>query len=415
MEEDFVDQSENNYLLALDVHDDSLNTINSNQNDNAAQVSFACVDLSSGEFHMDACSQEDLPHKLAFLQPKEILLSPKFRERVPIDVSKVARDSLLTQEVDSAFRSELAIEYLANMFGIQEPNDALTRRKVTEYLLPKEVPLCSLKAAGALLHYVVRSHSGVLPLLDRPSRYDKDVMAIDFEAQKSLELTKSMRRGDRSGSLLKVLDGTVTSLGARLLASRMGTIGVGIMKMGNDNDGDLIGAPSASLAVISRQHDLVQLFYEQPSLTESLRSILAHHLRSDAARAIQNLKFNYGGPWHLGTILETFWGLERLQSLLQEHANKDPSLQEMTIRRIQVPKGLLQLLESVLPWTTVTSQGDAPLKQISELSRLLDRPGILRAESNKELMEAQHGLKLALDKKGALIRTLRDQCKWVEC
>ena len=43
-------------------------------------------------------------------------------------------------------------------------------------------------------------------------------MALDEMTRRSLELTKTLREGRREGSLLQVIDRTVTSMGARLLA-----------------------------------------------------------------------------------------------------------------------------------------------------------------------------------------------------
>ena len=120
-----------------------------------------------------------------------------------------------------------------------------------------------------------------------------------------------------------------------------------------------ITTPSASLSVIQMRHDMVDLFCQRPKAVESLRSVLAQHLRHDIARAIQNLRFNYGGPWHLGVVLETFWGLEELKRIL-----KNEEIPLDAVDDIVVPSSLKGLLESVIPFR-ISKEG---IRIVDELS-----------------------------------------------
>ena len=75
-----------------------------------------------------------------------------------------------------------------------------------------------LVAAGALLLYLQETLKASLAHLSRLRPYRQDrFLFLDEVTRRSLELTRTLREGDREGSLLAVLDRTVTPMGARLL------------------------------------------------------------------------------------------------------------------------------------------------------------------------------------------------------
>ena len=73
-------------------------------------------------------------------------------------------------------------------------------------------------AAGVTLHYLSETQRGALPQLDRLRRFDSNAyMVLDPQTQRNLELTASIQEGRRDGSLLNILDETLTPMGGRLL------------------------------------------------------------------------------------------------------------------------------------------------------------------------------------------------------
>jgi DNA mismatch repair protein MutS len=76
----------------------------------------------------------------------------------------------------------------------------------------------ALRAAGAIVQYVQAMHKTTLQHLTtlRPYRLNA-YMVLDAVTRRNLELVRTMRHGQRQGSLLSVLDATVTAMGARLL------------------------------------------------------------------------------------------------------------------------------------------------------------------------------------------------------
>ncbi len=75
-----------------------------------------------------------------------------------------------------------------------------------------------LIAAGALLLYLQETLRASLAHLSRLRPLARDrLLFLDEVTRRGLELTRTLRDGDRAGSLLAVLDRTVTAMGARLL------------------------------------------------------------------------------------------------------------------------------------------------------------------------------------------------------
>jgi DNA mismatch repair protein MutS len=78
-----------------------------------------------------------------------------------------------------------------------------------------------VSAMGALADYLELTQKGTLPLLRPPRQVSAArLMQIDMATRRNLELTRSLT-GGRQGSLLDVLDRTVTAGGARLLERRV--------------------------------------------------------------------------------------------------------------------------------------------------------------------------------------------------
>jgi len=75
-----------------------------------------------------------------------------------------------------------------------------------------------LVAAGAALHYLGETQQGDLPHVGRIQRYERDdYMTLDASTKRNLELVASMQGGGREGTLVEILDDTLTPMGGRLL------------------------------------------------------------------------------------------------------------------------------------------------------------------------------------------------------
>ena len=125
-------------------------------------------------------------------------------------------------------------------------------------------------------------------------------MEVDGATRRSLELVDSLS-GDKTSSLLGVLDRTVTGPGGRLLASR-------------------ITNPLRDVAAINQRLDMLEFFYNRRELRGEIRSILK--ATSDVGRAVSRLCVGRGGPRDLLNIKNTLGIVPKLRNLIYLN-NKD--------------------------------------------------------------------------------------------
>ena len=138
-----------------------------------------------------------------------------------------------------------------------------------------------VSAMGALIDYLEITQKGKLPLLQTPLKESEDrVVQIDAATRRNLELTRSLS-GGRAGSLLSVVDRTVTPGGARLLEQRL-------------------SSPSRNLDVIHARLDAVSFAAEDSLTASDLREALRK--TPDLDRALSRLSLDRGGPRDLAAI-----------------------------------------------------------------------------------------------------------------
>jgi DNA mismatch repair protein MutS len=238
------------------------------------RFALAWLDISTGDFMVQALSDGDntvaeLSAVLARIDPGELLVP----ERVVQDerLFELFHDwrDVLSSQPDSRFDSENGRRRLETLYGVSQLDGfgAFGRAE--------------LSAAGALVDYVELTQVGKLPRIDPPRRFAPgEIMEIDAATRTNLELTSSLV-GARAGSLLSVMDRTMTGSGARLLAAR-------------------IAAPLTEPGAINARLDGVQFFVDNPTMREDIRSRLRRC--PDIARALARLTVGRGGPRDIAAI-----------------------------------------------------------------------------------------------------------------
>ena len=109
-----------------------------------------------------------------------------------------------------------------------------------------------ITACGALIEYVETTQKGVMPRLNPPKLFTRShFMAIDSATMRNLEIFRSLS-GEKKGSLIRVIDRTVTGCGARLLR-------------------EYLSAPLADAEAINERLNRVQFFIENVQLCEDIR------------------------------------------------------------------------------------------------------------------------------------------------
>lgn len=264
----------------------------------------AWVDISTGEFRVMAMDPVSLGPELARLAPSELLVS----ESKEADLRPVAKDFgvPLTQLARAAFDSAGGTERLCKLFNVSalDGYGTFTRAEIG--------------AMGAVIDYLEITQKGKLPLL-RPPQQDAQAKTVQIDAatRRNLELTSALS-GGRSGSLLAVIDQTVTAAGARLLERRL-------------------SSPSRVLDTITARLDGVAYCVENAEFTQTTRA----NLRAvpDMDRAMSRLSLDRGGPRDL-VALRT--GLLQAQSL---HDKAPTDLPDLLVRAMAGLSGHADLIE----------------------------------------------------------------------
>jgi|OM-RGC.v1.000239624 DNA mismatch repair protein MutS len=250
-EDSLLDARRNNYLAAL--------------SEAGGALGLAWVDMSTGDFQAQPVDARGLEAALARLAPAELLLP----ERLENQPALADWRSVAAALPGSRFDSENGRRRLEALYGVSALDGFGTFGRA------------ELGAAGALVDYLELTQKGKLPRLGALRRWSPGgLMEIDAATRRNLELTRTLT-GERKGSVLAVLDRTVTGAGARLLAARL-------------------AAPLTDPVAIDRRLDAVTFFVESSRSRSDLREIL----RSipDVDRALSRLALERGGPRDVAAI-----------------------------------------------------------------------------------------------------------------
>ena len=197
----------NNYLVS----------VVSNAQGTAAGIAYC--DITTGEFAATQIDSRDateterrLGEELGRLQPSELITSDwnvaesglaALVGRLQAVVAQVEPWQVELDTARNALQRHLGVRSLDG-FGLQDKPQAV-------------------RAAAAVLAYLQEMQPSVLSQLVRLHSYTlSEFMALDESTRRNLELTETMRGGEVQGSVLGVLDETLTSMGGRLLRRWLG-------------------------------------------------------------------------------------------------------------------------------------------------------------------------------------------------
>jgi len=296
-EESLLEARRHNYLAAFaEVRD---------------QHALAWVDISTGAFHVMPLTLARLGPELARLSPSELIVSEAKENDLRELVSDF--DVALTPLARSSFDSASAEKTICDLFGIGSL-DAFG-----------SFGRADISAMGAIIDYLEITQKGKLPLL-RPPQKESEARSVQIDAatRRNLELTHALT-GGRAGTLLSVMDKTVTAGGARLLERR-------------------IASPSRVLETISARLEAIDFAHEH----SRLRSDIRNHLRNvpDLDRALSRLSLDRGGPRDLAAIRN---GLTEAGQLAARTETADlPDLWASAIKGLRGHDDLINLLDDAL-------------------------------------------------------------------
>jgi DNA mismatch repair protein MutS len=270
-DEALLDPRESNYLASVFV--------------GKSLVGLSWLELSTGKFLTSELEFSQLADELARLRPAEILVSENPAREEELLPALDLRGMVVTKRPPWAFAADQCRKRLVEHFQL---------KTLEGFDIDEASP--SVVAAGALLEYVQETQKSSLSHIVRlePWRRGKNLI-IDEATRASLELTRTMREGRREGSLLDVIDETVSPMGARLLA-------------------DWLSNPLTEIKLINARLDAVEEFSQDAVLTRDIRDELSKVY--DLQRLTAKVATLRASPRDLGCLARTLALLPKLKAKL---------------------------------------------------------------------------------------------------
>lgn len=327
IEDQLLTEKSNNYLASLVYYE--------------TYWGLAYADFSTGEFKATQFPKDRttlLMAELTRIRPAELYLTA---EDFPIPEAELrALCPTLTRGPARDFQYQKSYRNLTehfqtlslNAFGCEDQPAAVT-------------------AAGAILAYLQDTQKNSLLHLRKLTAYQVgEFMALDAATRRNLELTKTMRGGETSGSLLGVLDLTVTSMGGRTLRS-------------------WIEQPLTRLEPIQRRQAAVGEFTRSFEQREEIRELLSQIY--DLQRILSKLASNSANARDLLALKKT---LQKIPAIIAALQNTVADLNRELRQRLDPQPELTSLLEAALredPPLTIREGGMIKASYNPELETLL--------------------------------------------
>lgn len=310
LESGLLPNRENNFLLSILVDGE------------AHKAGLAYVDISTGEFAVTEFAHSDiwttLRAEINRLQPAEILIS----ENQSIENGLTGH---ITRFPNWRFELGRCEQELLRHFEVA----SLEGFGLTQYNI-------GIQAAGAILQYVKETQPEALKLLNQLRTYSFDeFMVLDAATRRNLELTETIRNTGGKGTLISIIDKTITPMGARLLRQ-------------------WINKPLLDLSKIHSRQTRISLFVREGVMRAEVRAALKPF--TDIERLINRVVSGIAQPRDLNSMRASLQQLKVLLPLL----NRVPSIYEHMEYHFDLCAEETELLEKAIvddPPQTLQSTG----------------------------------------------------------
>ncbi len=209
----------------------------------------------------------------------------------------------------------------------------------------------AIRAAGAILQYLQDTQPSALKLLTGISTYSlNEFMVLDAATRRNLELTETIRLGVEEGSLLSVLDYTVSPMGKRLIRQ-------------------WVSKPLLNLAQINQRQKAVGYLLEEGLLRAELRAALKP--MADLERLSSRVIAGHATPRDLVAMRSTLRALPAIYRLFE---GKESPLSP-ALRNVSLCEKELELLEAAIdeePPATLQNTGVIKAGFSSELDNVIE-------------------------------------------
>jgi DNA mismatch repair protein MutS len=341
LEDNILKSKDNNYLMCL-VLDDDLN-----------KYGIAWTDISTGEFYATEGVHSKLNSKLntdlARINPAEIII-PEYVNNQRSKYHELFQlfDNLNISKTpfrDDAFNVDIACDTLKEQFKI------LT----LEGLGCHDKPMATT-AAGVTISYLQETQKKQLNYINHLTfQSSSEFMILDSTTLRNLELIKNIRDRGKKGTLLDILDKTVTAMGSRMMRKN-------------------IQQPLIDPDQINARLDTVEEFSSNLFLRQDLREQLANIY--DLERLISRVAFGTANARDLLALKQSLLIIPVIKKIIRQ---SNPPVQSRIL--IELEQNLPELTEVVTkienavvpdPPVTIKDGGIIKSNYDSELDNLKD-------------------------------------------
>ena len=303
-EEKLLSPSESNYLMALARI----------RSGSEPAYALAWIDISTGIFRLAETAESRLLADILRIEPRELIVPDTVFHDPDLRAVFDVLGRVAVPQPAVLFDSATAEGRISRYYGVGTLDGFGSFSRA------------ELAAASAAVSYVEKTQLQERAALGIPERESAaSTLFIDPATRANLELAKTLS-GSRDGSLLKSLDRTMTSGGARLLAERL-------------------MSPLTDPERINQRLDSIEVLADQPRFTTDVRDALRR--APDMPRALSRLALGRGGPRDLGAIQAGMRAAAAISALLTG-AELSAELTEARNTIAALPRELLARLDATL-------------------------------------------------------------------
>jgi len=275
IEDSLLQEEKNNYIASVIV------------DKKAFSVCFA--DISTGEVFLTEQKSKnvemDIINELSQFTPSEILFNDRLVTlKTACDFIKTKLGCVCELYDESDLDANKCTKTILNHFH---------DKKLDELGL-EESPL-SIIALGSLIDYINKTQKNGSQRITKVNFYkENQYMSIDITAKRNLEITKTMRSGEKRGTLLWVLDKTKTAMGKRYIRKAL-------------------EQPLVSLPEITRRQGAISELLESGITREELTSSLSNVY--DLERLMTRVIYGLVNPRELRALSYTISRLPEIKAI----------------------------------------------------------------------------------------------------
>lgn len=271
LDENVLDEKKNNYLVSIC--------------DENNKYGITLVDNSTGDFLTTELKDiDELINEIRKFNPSEIIIPPISEKKEW--VKKLKKYFLVNSYNDVFFYYENSYKNLCNHFNTKSLSGfGLEGKKL------------SISSSGAIISYLKETQMSTLSYVTKIRYYNNmKYMVLDSTTIRNLELFTNVFDNTEKGSLISVIDKTITPMGSRKLKS-------------------WLIKPLLDIKEISKRHDSIQELIEDQICLDEIRKLLKKIL--DIQRLLSRINNNLNCPKDLIGLSKSLFIIPKIRDLLK--------------------------------------------------------------------------------------------------